>query len=375
MDILNAVFLTLAISHLAIVLIFLLAQRPKQYLNQLIAALLVCLIAYLLGNAPGELLNHSVTDYTIRRIGNVCPILLWLIAHELFEDKESISPAVWLFSASYLLLRAVGAVYFQVTAPLDPSILLLTYVVPQIIMIAFILHALYTTIRGYSADLMNARRHERIVFVAGSIALLVLMLANSTYQMTNLMLNTSLGTSYSTSFLIPVYFYSAYIYIGILIFCFWRFRLFYPPKGTHSKEHEGQSKSGAPLVNIKNRDLKVVENITHVMEVHKLYLSNKLTVKDLAKHISSQEYRVRRAINEHMLYRNFSDFINHYRILDAGRRLIETEEPISNIGLDVGYTSLSAFHKAFKEKYAVTPKEYRIRQQANTPQGTDMQSA
>ena len=91
--------------------------------------------------------------------------------------------------------------------------------------------------------------------------------------------------------------------------------------------------------------------------------------------ISSQEYNVRRAINVHMQYLNFSDFINHYRVLDAGRRLIETDEPISNIGLDVGYTSLSTFYKAFKEKYAVTPKEYRIRQQINIPQGTDTQTA
>jgi AraC-like DNA-binding protein len=40
-------------------------------------------------------------------------------------------------------------------------------------------------------------------------------------------------------------------------------------------------------------------------------------------------------------YRNFSDFINHYRILDAGRQLIGTDKLISNIGLEVGYISLS----------------------------------
>jgi AraC-like DNA-binding protein len=133
--------------------------------------------------------------------------------------------------------------------------------------------------------------------------------------------------------------------------------------------------SDASLINIKNRDKKIIENIIYVMESHKLYLTNKLTVKDLASHISNQEYRVRRAINVHMQYRNFSDFINHYRILEAGRRLIGTDTSISNIGLEVGYTSLSVFHKAFKQTYGVTPKEYRIRQQVNFPRGIDTQTA
>jgi len=375
MDALDTVLLTLAISHLSLIVIFLLVQHRKQYLNQLIAALIICLIAYLLGSAPGEYLNKPITDYVLRRIGNACPILLWLVAYELFADKRTVSLVVWLLAAAYLVPRAIGAVYVQVADSIDPLIELLTYVFPQIIMNCFILHSLYITMRGYGSDLVNVRREERIGFVAGTSILLLLIAVNTTYSIINLTLNINFGTSYDLSFLIPTYFYSAYIYIAILIFGFWRFRLSYPSTKSIPKEHENQLEPDTPLVNFKNRDLKAIENITHAMEIDKLYLSNKLTVKDLASHILSQEYRVRRAINMHMQYRNFSDFINHYRILDAGRRLIGTDEPISNIGLDVGYISLSAFHKAFKEKYAVTPKVYRIRHQANTPQGIDKQTA
>jgi len=75
--------------------------------------------------------------------------------------------------------------------------------------------------------------------------------------------------------------------------------------------------------------------------------------------VASQEYLVRRAINNHMGYRNFSEFLNHYRINETIQLLSETDDPITSIGMDVGYTSLSSFYKAFKTTHGVTPKQYR----------------
>ena len=73
-----------------------------------------------------------------------------------------------------------------------------------------------------------------------------------------------------------------------------------------------------------------------------------------------QEYRVRRLTNQQLGFRNFNQFLNNYRIEDARNRLLETESSISNIALDVGYASLSVFNKAFKDRYNLTPREYRV---------------
>ena len=163
--------------------------------------------------------------------------------------------------------------------------------------------------------------------------------------------------------LIPTYIYSAYTYITISIFFLWRFRVSYSSMATSDAVNMNQIESVNSNIKIQKSQIRLIERIKQAMEEDKLYLRNKLTVHSLADHISSQEYLVRRAINSHLQYRNFSDFVNHYRILEAARRLTETDESISNIGLDVGYSSLSAFHRAFKEKYAVTPKEFRIKEQ------------
>ena len=65
-------------------------------------------------------------------------------------------------------------------------------------------------------------------------------------------------------------------------------------------------------------------------------------------------------LNQRLQYNNFSHFLNDYRIGDAVERLKNTDDPVSRIGLDVGYTSLSSFHKAFREQHGMTPREYRV---------------
>ena len=81
------------------------------------------------------------------------------------------------------------------------------------------------------------------------------------------------------------------------------------------------------------------------------YRRENLTLKILAKEMSLPEYRIRAVINKELNYRNFNEFINAYRILEAAQRLIdEPETPISNIALDVGYRSLSSFNRDFRKE-------------------------
>src|SRR5690606_24641650 len=138
----------------------------------------------------------------------------------------------------------------------------------------------------------------------------------------------------------------------------WKLRIFSPITTDSDALFVNSSESSRPEHSNSKSDDSLIQIVIKSMEEDRLYLRSKLSVQDLAKHVSSQEYLVRRAINYHMGYRNFSEFINHYRISDAANRLKNTNEPVSNVGLNVGYTSLSAFHKAFKEKYLMTPKEF-----------------
>jgi AraC-like DNA-binding protein len=75
-----------------------------------------------------------------------------------------------------------------------------------------------------------------------------------------------------------------------------------------------------------------------------------------------QEYLLRRAINRHLGYRNFNDFLHDYRLREAGQRLCDPAEahlPVLTIALDCGYGSIGPFNRAFKSRFGLTPTQYR----------------
>lgn len=78
------------------------------------------------------------------------------------------------------------------------------------------------------------------------------------------------------------------------------------------------------------------------MQVEHLFRRESLTVADLAHAIGSREYLVRRAINGHLGYRNFNEFLHTFRLGEASQRLLsQPERPILTIALDVGYGSIA----------------------------------
>lgn len=56
----------------------------------------------------------------------------------------------------------------------------------------------------------------------------------------------------------------------------------------------------------------------------------------------------------------FSDYVNQYRLNYARRELISNPEiAVSNIILDSGISSVSAFYRLFKNEFGMTPNELR----------------
>ncbi|MFA0811304.1 helix-turn-helix transcriptional regulator [Microbulbifer epialgicus] len=92
------------------------------------------------------------------------------------------------------------------------------------------------------------------------------------------------------------------------------------------------------------------------------YRHTGLTIRELADQLNTREHLLRTLINRHLGYRNFNEYLNHYRITEASARLANPEQahlPVLTIALDVGYRSLSPFNAAFKRRHNQTPTEYR----------------
>jgi AraC-like DNA-binding protein len=68
---------------------------------------------------------------------------------------------------------------------------------------------------------------------------------------------------------------------------------------------------------------------------------------------------LRALINQQQGYRNFNDFLHHYRLQEASARLTSEDLPILTIALESGYASIGPFNRAFRQRFGMTPTEYR----------------
>lgn len=93
----------------------------------------------------------------------------------------------------------------------------------------------------------------------------------------------------------------------------------------------------------------------------KPYLDPSLTIRDLADQLAIPMRRLSMIINGYF-GQNFSEFINHYRIEAAKKRLEHPNDPgetILEVLYDVGFHSKSAFNTAFKKITGQTPTAYK----------------
>lgn len=69
-------------------------------------------------------------------------------------------------------------------------------------------------------------------------------------------------------------------------------------------------------------------------------------------------YYISRLMKKYSPY-SFSNYVQRRRLQQATRLLVDTTKPVEEIIADVGYDNTSYFHRIFKTKYKMTPKQYR----------------
>ncbi|MCX6577039.1 MAG: helix-turn-helix transcriptional regulator [Candidatus Aminicenantes bacterium] len=101
--------------------------------------------------------------------------------------------------------------------------------------------------------------------------------------------------------------------------------------------------------------------LLELMEREKSFLDPEITLPKLAQALEIPVAHLSRVIND-LFGRNFYEFINHYRVEDAKRRLAMPDagrEKLITVALDCGFNSVATFNRVFKELAGRTPSEYR----------------
>lgn len=334
----------------------------KGNVARLMSLFSLCLIAYLLNIVLADSAG-SFTSYILNRLVTLTPFVLWLIAFNLFVDSGRIHPAIWFTMAFFVVVRAVGIPLYNPDSPQSGFWFIFIYFIPNLILLGFSVHAIYLAIKGYGQDLLEQRRRARLLWVLGMGILLSALVGNAFFAFADPFLDRIQLFSLNP---LPEFIFPLYIFLITLAFNLSVFNL---QQDTFLLTEQVPRESDSPQSSSpsnQNVDPAVLANIKKLMEEDRLYEKTGLTIAELAEALSMQEYLLRRLINQQLNYRNFNQFLNNYRINEACKKLKETRTPISSIALDVGYGSLSSFNKAFKERYNITPSDFRNMEQVDS---------
>lgn len=379
----------LAISQLLMAgMYFLLNSRA--HLARLVTLLAVCLVAYILAD-HSALVDQTFSRYLLNRVATVTPFLLYVIAFRLFADCGKIPQVNWALAGYYMLARLIGVPLYDPEMDFATVMFVLIYLIPQILILYFSVLAVILASRGYPADLVEERRRFRVYFVVGAGIMTALRTINGFLDFNDPFLDR-----FSLFALPPIPDYLLTLYVLLITFAFnlsglrlheYMYSLIqsaepirHPSNGSVVPPHQSISagQSGLAPITVPRiletspnpANAALIARIIDKMEGGRLYTRPGLTIAELARETSIQEYRLRRLINKELRFKNFNQFLNHYRLREASQRLLERGTTVSSIALDIGYGSLSSFNSAFKAMFGMTPSEYR---QAPTRQSINSQ--
>lgn len=101
--------------------------------------------------------------------------------------------------------------------------------------------------------------------------------------------------------------------------------------------------------------------VEHAIDFIKWNLRHGINVTDVADYMGISRTYLNRVFQKELGVSS-QEFLMNFRLHKAANLLISSNLPVTEISAEVGYADSLAFSKAFKKKFGLSPKNYRIRQ-------------
>ena len=155
------------------------------------------------------------------------------------------------------------------------------------------------------------------------------------------------------------------LFAGYTFFQYRRLRTAYRTLAQKSRQWAEQIQENYELIN-KLAENSSPEEVSIMQQVHdyvileKNYLDAELSLDKLSKELNINRSYLSSAIN-HVMGKNFSAYINEYRISEAFKILNSEEQqmPIKDLIIACGFNNKNSFYNYFKKVTGITPSEYR----------------
>jgi AraC-like DNA-binding protein len=123
-----------------------------------------------------------------------------------------------------------------------------------------------------------------------------------------------------------------------------------PPKKPHSKDLLDPESTAS-----------IQTRLTFLLDVEKIFRDGDLTLISLAEKLGITPHQLSWIINDKM-NQSFATLINRYRIEEVKKNLADgakNDSTILQMALDSGFSTKTAFNRAFKKFTGLTPSQYR----------------
>ncbi|WP_340681045.1 helix-turn-helix domain-containing protein [Paraglaciecola sp.] len=339
-DIFDLFIRMLAMGQLSLLSIYLLSQQ-RTLKNFLGASLSLCLCTYLLLTAPIADEHYGIFRGLLLFFTEFTPYVLWCFAMTLLNDD--FHPKTWpRWSAELVMLGLVWFLYFF--AYLQGKGLF--HQINHGMALCLLVHIIFVALRDLADDLDNVRRNIRKLLVLFTClyfsSLLVLELGDASIR------DAAIFSS-----------------INALLILLSTSGISYGLFNDKFEDETAKIADGTQVVSFAAEIPLVYQEAYQTLGQAMsdgIYKETQLSIKQLASKLAMPEHQLRELINKHMGFRNFSEFLNAYRLPAACAELqdiTKLRKPILTIALDLGYGSIGTFNRAFKAKMNQTPKEYR----------------
>jgi len=316
--------------------------------------------AYLLCYWPGIAAATGAGMMLLLVVCLLSPPAIWYFSLSLFHDTFKLRWGHYAIGIGFYLLGISQYVqYYLHTGDLplmSPTVFhaamreldtvsWVTSVVLLVMKAGLVVHLLAVAWAGRHDDLVEERRRFRFVFVTTVSVVFSFMIATENWLVTNDPAMTAMFRSFQSGSVLAILFYMLW----------------------HLTRLEGEWVFGRETEKSQPLTKPVAQDRHDLLILEKLVQSDALfeqgmTINNLAKAANMPEHRLRRIVNQHLGYRNFSDYLNHHRVEAAKFKLSDIGDrhvPVLTVAMTLGYGSLGPFNRAFKERAGMTPTEFR----------------
>jgi AraC-like DNA-binding protein len=320
-----------------LLLVLLLTGDVRRGLKLPLAGLLIGSIGYLI-NSSSLIVNGTPARPWTDLASIFTPFFTWLFALRLFE-REPPQAVVWGIAA------VLGVTWLTAYFVLPHNHV--TFYVIHVIGLALVADLFRGATAGRADDLVEQRRTLRLW--------LPLLVAAQAGGILVFELVTGRGTGNHDP---RIQLINALLILALTLFA-GKALLRTEPELLLRTEATPSPEPEAPLLSPSEMVLR--EKLDGAMAAG-FYRTPGLTIAGLAEHLGTPEHRLRALINQRLGYRNFSAFLNRYRIDEAKAALADrarVDLPVLTIAMDLGYNSLPPFNRAFRTETGTTPSEFR----------------